>query len=45
MKIDARRRSVNKKDMKKYFATNASDNHISKTHVTGVYITIHSHTL
>lgn len=29
MMIDARRRSVNKNDMKKYFATNASDNHIS----------------
>ena len=37
IKIDARRRSVNKNDAKKPFAAKASDNHASETHVTGVY--------
>ena len=40
-----RRMSFNKSDAKKPFVTKASDNPTSKTHVTGVYTAICSHTL
>lgn len=43
--MDARRRSAKKYDTKKLFVTNASDNHTSENHVSGVYTPIYSHTL
>ena len=35
IKMGVRRMSVNKNNAKKTFVTNALDNHISETHVTG----------
>ena len=43
--MNARRRSVNENDAKKPFIINASDNHASETHVTGVYTTLCFHSL
>ena len=45
IKMDARRRSVNKYDAKKIFVTKASDNHTTEIHVTEVYTSICSHIL
>ena len=44
-KVDARRSSVSKKDVKKPSVANASENHTYETCVTGVYTPICSHLL
>ena len=43
--IDARKRSVNKYGAKEPFATKTSDNHTSKTRVTGVDTPVCCHML
>ena len=45
IRMDVRRMLFNKSDAKKPFVTKASDNRASKSHVTGVYAPICSHTL
>ena len=45
VKMDAIRRSVNRNDTKKPFVTNATGNHKSETHVTGVYTLMLPHAM